>query len=201
MVNLQDIWIRCFADLGAELPHDAFADVTQRYREAHRAYHTTQHLDECFAYWTEMQASAEIGLALFYHDAIYDTHASGNEEKSAQLAMDALGGTLSSMMLERIVALILATKHDAEPQAGDATLLVDIDLAILGAAPQRFEEYERQVRVEYGWVPEADFRSGRARILQSFLDRPVLYGTKFFRDRLEAQARTNLQHSLAALEG
>jgi len=37
VVNLQDIWIRCFADLGAELPHDAFADVTQRYREAHRA--------------------------------------------------------------------------------------------------------------------------------------------------------------------
>jgi len=201
VVNLQDIWIRCFADLGAEPTHGAFADVTQRYREAHRAYHTVQHLDECFDYRTETRASAEIGLALFYHDAIYDTHASGNEEKSAQLAMDALGGALSSTMLERIAALILATKHDAEPQAGDATLLVDIDLAILGAAPQRFEEYERQVRVEYSWVPEADFRSGRARILRSFLDRPVLYGTAFFRDRLEAQARNNLRNSLAALEG
>jgi predicted metal-dependent HD superfamily phosphohydrolase len=200
-MDLQDIWIRCFADFGTEPPHGAFADVTQRYREAHRAYHTLQHLDECFAYWVETRASAEIGLALFYHDAIYDTHTSDNEEKSAQLAIATLEGALPRAALERIAALILTTKHDAQPQGDDETLLIDIDLAILGAPSKRFDEYERQVRIEYGWVAEADFRSGRARILRSFLDRPILYGTAFLHDKLEAQARSNLRRSLAALAG
>jgi predicted metal-dependent HD superfamily phosphohydrolase len=198
---LKKAWARCFADLGVESPGGAFADVVARYREPHRAYHTVQHLDECLSYWDEAHAPSEIGLALFYHDAIYDMHAHDNEERSARLAMEVLGGALPHAALDRIADLILATKHDAAPATDAAMLLVDIDLSILGAALGRFDEYERQVRAEYNWVPEADFRTGRARILRAFLERPVLYGTPFFHDRLEMRARQNLRRSLAALEG
>jgi predicted metal-dependent HD superfamily phosphohydrolase len=45
--------------------------------------------------------------------------------------------------------LILATRHDVSPPAGDAALLVDVDLAILGSPVERFDEYEHQVRQEY----------------------------------------------------
>ena len=198
-MDLQDTWTRCFAELGAAPPEGAFADVTARYGEPHRAYHTVQHLHECMGLWRDTQASAEIGLALFYHDAIYDTHAADNEERSAQLAVDVLSSALPQANIAQIGALILATKHAAAPETDDAKLLVDIDLAILGAEPARFDEYERQVRVEYGWVSDDAFREGRARILRHFLERPVLYSTADLRRRLERRARNNLWRSLAAL--
>jgi predicted metal-dependent HD superfamily phosphohydrolase len=45
------------------------------------------------------------------------------------------------------------------------------------------------------------FRSTRAKILKEFLGRPHLFCTPHFRERYEAQARRNLQHSLVTLEG
>jgi predicted metal-dependent HD superfamily phosphohydrolase len=43
--------------------------------------------------------------------------------------------------------------------------------------------------------------SERAKILKSFLARPQIYSTQFFRDKYEAQARFNLVRSIAQLEG
>jgi predicted metal-dependent HD superfamily phosphohydrolase len=60
--------------------------------------------------------------------------------------------------VQRIVKLVLASRHDAPPHGRDAALLVDIDLAILGSPPERFERYERGVRLEYGHVPEKAYR-------------------------------------------
>jgi predicted metal-dependent HD superfamily phosphohydrolase len=93
------------------------------------------------------------------------------------------------------------SRHAAEPAGIDAQVLVDADLSILGTQPARFQEYEAQVRKEYGWVPDAMFRSNRAKILKALLDRFHLYCTAPFRERYEAQARRNLQHSLGHLEG
>ena len=47
-------------------------------------------------------------------------------------------------------------------------------------------------------MPEDLWRTGRARVLQHFLDAPVIYPDPDFRSRLEAPARANLQRELAA---
>jgi predicted metal-dependent HD superfamily phosphohydrolase len=78
-------------------------------------------------------------------------------------------------------------------------VLVDVDLSILGATQSRFDEYERQVREEYGWVPEPIYRRKRREILESFLGRPAIYNTARFIGRYEQQARANLARSLARL--
>ena len=91
--------------------------------------------------------------------------------------------------------------HDALPDANDSRLLVDIDLAILGASVERFDEYERQVRQEYSWVPDPLFRGKRREILEAFLARPHLFNTDYFRSKLEAQARANLAPSVTSLRG
>jgi predicted metal-dependent HD superfamily phosphohydrolase len=96
--------------------------------------------------------------------------------------------------------LILATRHDGSPPAGDAALLVDVDLAILGSPAERFDEYEQQVRQEYSWVPGFVFKRKRAEILEGFLRRPALYHTEHFRSRYEAVARANLTRSIRQLE-
>jgi predicted metal-dependent HD superfamily phosphohydrolase len=93
----------------------------------------------------------------------------------------------------------MATKHDAMPDSTDSRLLVDIDLAILGAPVERFDEYERQVRQEYSWVPDALFRRKRREILEAFLARPRIFSTDYFQLKYEAQARTNLERSITAL--
>lgn len=203
---LEQAWSRCFADLEvSEPPRCALDELRQRYSEPHRAYHTLQHLEECFGWFAQMRplahAKGEVALALLYHDAIYDTHAQDNEQRSADLAISVLSEytTADQAMHDRVESLILVTRHAALPQSQDEQLLVDIDLAILGATPERFDEYERQVRHEYAWVDDVAFRAGRSKILQQFLARKTIYTTPTFKAQLETTARNNLKRSLATL--
>ena len=57
----------------------------------------------------------------------------------------------------------MATRHAALPAGGDEQLLVDIDLAILGASAARFAEYERQIRAEYAFVRRSGLRGAAPR--------------------------------------
>ena len=143
-----------------------------------------------------------MALALWFHDAVYDPQARGsvNERRSADWARSAAwaAGT-SDETADALHALVMATCHDAEPIGSDAQLLVDIDLAILGADTTRFDEYERQVRAEYAHVPDDAFRDGRRRILQQFLARPVIFRTPAAQHALERRARANLARSIAGL--
>jgi predicted metal-dependent HD superfamily phosphohydrolase len=173
-----------------------------RYAEPHRRYHTLQHLEECLRLFAEVQHiaahPAEIEIALWFHDAIYDVRSSRNEALSAAWARDALrDGGVGPQAAERVHDLVLATRHAAAASTGDEQVLVDIDLAILGASPERFAEYEQQIRAEYSHVPDVLFRHKRREILQSFLGRERIYGTEFVRERYEQQARLNLAQAIA----
>lgn len=202
---LRGRWHRTWSDLALPAPPPGVLDdLLARYSETSRAYHTAQHLEECFEQFDRAIHLAthpgEVQVALWFHDAIYDTRSPRNEERSADLASGILEATGASPRVRRRVReLVLATRHDVEPQSPDARLTVDVDLSILGAAPARFDEYEGQVRREYSWVPDPAFREARAGILRELLARPSLYATEFFRERLESQARSNLARSLDRL--
>jgi predicted metal-dependent HD superfamily phosphohydrolase len=179
-------------------------ELVTAYGEPHRAYHTLVHVEDCLARMDEVRGRLrepdEVALALWFHDALYDPRRSDNEARSADWAEQALRKAQSGENTVRAIRdLILATRHDAIPGPGDMAFLVAIDLTILGADPRRFDEYEGQVRREYAWVDEPLFRAARAEILRRFLDRPHVYCTDIFRDRLEARARENLRRSLARL--
>ena len=198
-------WQNTWRELGAgEGGATAYADLMARYAEPHRAYHNARHLAECFARLDEARGLAtcpvEVSAALWFHDAVYAVRAHDNEERSAALAREVLRAAgVDAGVVDRISSLILATRHDATPTEPDARLLTDIDLAILGAAPARFDEYEAQIRAEYAWVPEPVFREKRREILATFLARERLFATAFFHDTLESRARANLRRSIEAL--
>ena len=183
-----------------------FNQLVRAYGEPQRHYHTLQHLRECLAHWDAASALArrpeEVELALWFHDAVYDPRRKDNEERSAQWAREAVAAAGCPPALgERIAQLVLATaSHQAAADDPDAQLLLDIDLAILGASPQRFDESSRQVRAEYAHVADADFRAGRSRVLAGFLARDRIYVTAPFHDALEQRARDNIGRSLAALQ-
>ena len=141
--------------LGTErADRSVFEQLLARYAEPWRAYHTLQHVHACLHHMDGAhhlsQRPAEIELALWFHDAIYDTHRSDNEELSARWAHNhTLEQGLSADTAVRVRDLILVTKHDVLPGDTEAALMVDIDLAILGQPAPQFDLYETQIRQEY----------------------------------------------------
>ena len=203
MTDLEQ-WSETWSLLGAAPPEELFQQLVARYSEPHRAYHTLQHMRECFSALAPAshlaKSLSEVQLALWFHDAIYDTRAHDNEEQSANWAEQSLiTEGVESKVAMAVRKLVLATKHDAIPQGEDAKLVVDVDLAILGAAEPRFAEYEKQIRQEYDWVAEDVFRQRRADILASLLNRSSIFSTAWFALRLEKPARKNLLRSLKDL--
>ena len=92
----------------------------------------------------------------------------------------------------------MVTEHNAPTQSRDESLLVDIDLAILGAEPAVYDQFERDIRSEYQLVPQFIYRKKRAELLQGFLERPQLFHNAPFLDR-EQQSRANLSRAIADL--
>lgn len=200
-----EAWRRLWGELGApEVPGGLFNQLVAAYSERHRHYHTLQHLRECLAHFDAAASlarhPAEVELALWFHDAVYDPRRQDNEERSADWAARSVQAAgCDEAIARRVQAMVLATREHAATADPDTALLLDIDLAILGASAARFAEYERQVRAEYAHVDDESFRRGRASVLAGFAARPRLYLTDVFHDALEARARENLRLTLQTL--
>ncbi len=206
MAALQSNWERLWGSLDAAGDgQPVHADLIRRWSEPQRAYHNLEHLAHCLA---ELSDAADlvanrdgVEFALWFHDAVYDPKAADNEERSAELAAQVAGQAgLSAAFASRVCELILATKRHEPAADGDAAVLLDVDLSILGQTAERFDRYETEIRQEYAWVPEEVFRVKRAEILATFLTRPSIYQTETFRFRYEAVARENLQRSIRRLQ-
>lgn len=202
-------WLCTWEALGATRTNELeqlYHSLILRYQEPHRRYHTDQHLFDCLERVAEFQSIAEhfaeVELALWFHDAIYDKKGSKNEIQSANWARDSmLAAGLSLASADRVHALIMCTRHNAQANGIDAEIVTDVDLGILGAPPENFALYERQIREEYSWVPALLFRHKRKAILEEFLRRPRIYSTELYYQRFDAQARSNLSHALVQLRG
>jgi predicted metal-dependent HD superfamily phosphohydrolase len=185
-------------------PHEPLAEIERRYAEPGRHYHTLAHLDACLDVLELVRGLCarpdEAELALWLHDLIWTPLGEDNEELSATWAQECCrrAGLLEETGA-RVRSLILATRHDGTPLSGDAAVVADVDLAILGASREVFGRYESAIRAEYAVVPETEYRAGRVRVLQSFLERPAIYATPEMREALERRARENLSLALARL--
>ena len=199
--DLIQSWQRAWRNLNLPAPAGLFERLLAAYNEPHRHYHTQQHLVECLEHFDAALALAtepgEVEIALWFHDAIYILRGADNELRSADWAMQELAASGATTQVQaRVHNLIMTTRHNAIPSDADQQLLVDIDLAILGAAPARFNEYDCQVRAEYSWVPGLLYRIKRKAVLKHFLTRDHLYNTSHFRNRYEQQAKANLQTAI-----
>lgn len=183
-----------------------FTQLLNAYLQPHRVYHTVSHLEACLQQLDlaqkEAERPAEVEVALWFHDAVYIPKAVDNEAQSSLWATQSMQQPgVSPVAIGRIATMITATKHDHAPETRDCELLLDIDLSILGQTPEQFATYEHCIRSEYSWLPEQQYRTGRVNILKSLLQRSTIYYTPFFQERLETQARHNLEQSIAKLCG
>ncbi|MDY6940801.1 MAG: N-methyl-D-aspartate receptor NMDAR2C subunit [Cyanobacteriota bacterium] len=207
-VNLQR-WNRLCMALNISPDRHEFTALVSAYSQPERHYHTLQHLDECLEKLDWAIAESRdlnsdcfnlIEVALWYHDAIYQPRAKNNEQKSAEWATRFLSESgLNPNDVQLIQSLILATEHRLTPVEMMHQLMVDIDLSILGAEVDRFQEYDRQIRQEYAWVPRSSYREKRKEVLSFFLSKPRIYATDLFYRKFEKRARKNLKRAIENL--
>lgn len=191
-----------------------YADnLLARWAEPQRRYHTTDHLiavldrvDELAVHVADRDAGVPVDwdavrLAAWFHDAVYRPERSENEERSAALAERALPelgiGDACTAEVARLVRL--TASHDPAPDDHNGAALCDADLAVLAGSPEQYAAYAAAVREEYVFVPDRDFRAGRAGVLRQLLDMENLFRTSYGKAQWERVARRNLTTELELL--
>lgn len=196
-------WTRLWDALGAKAPAGSFDELVSLYSEPHRCYHNQTHIVAALNHLDDLRGLAErpelVELALWLHDAVYDTHATDNEARSADIAERYLLESGLGHLADEVRKMIMATAHTVPTVADDAGLVVDIDLSVLALDPAGYAEYIRAVRQEYIWVPDADFRVGRSKVLKSLLTMPSLYSHPTTIAAWEAKAHANMNQELTDL--
>jgi predicted metal-dependent HD superfamily phosphohydrolase len=187
------------------------AELERRYREPHRRYHTNDHIRSVLVDADDLaeQVSlpgpdrAILTLAVCAHDVVYQGHPGEDERASAawaRLRLEECG--LPSSYGERVAAAVLATvTHSHQEHDVVVELLLDADLAILGAPADAYDRYVADVRVEYSSLDDTTWRRGRAQVLEGLAEREPLFFTSVGRARWEAAARANVERELRSLKG
>lgn len=197
---LEKSWFELHRHYHFSEPQKIFNKLIAAYSEKQRAYHTLQHLYECLVILdsirSDLKDAYSVELALWYHDAVYDPQAKDNELKSAELFEKYMAQDLSVEIVEKIKRWIIATQKHESTNELDLQFLLDIDLAILAASPERFEEYEQQIQQEYAWVDPDIYLIKRKQVLAHFYQAEPLYQTEYFQQNFEQKAKQNLNRIL-----
>jgi predicted metal-dependent HD superfamily phosphohydrolase len=188
---------------------NALDSLLARHREPHRRYHGLRHVVWVVRHVHELAGELPVGdvaavvAAACFHDAIYDPQRPDNEKASAALASRELGALgWTEVRCKAVATMICATAgHATDPGAAtdDTAVLLDADLAVLGADAAGYQAYVTGVRAEYAHVDDEAWRSGRSAFLDRVLGRDAIYATSPGRRRWEARARANVAAELASL--
>lgn len=197
-----DLWEWCGG-------HDGAAEralLEQAYGDPARTYHNWTHIDAMLDLLDGVRNAGEfadvelpeVELAIFFHDVVYDPKASDNEQRSADILRDMSAG-IDVGLIANVCSMILATEKHRPSTDASTKLLLDLDLAVLGAAPAEYDAYVTGVRQEYSFLPDEKWNAGRKKVLERFLERPVVYQTSHFRHLLEQNARQNILREISSI--
>lgn len=180
--------------------------VLRRHRERHRRYHTVEHVVAVVRHvvaLADVEPVDDLGAVLaaaWYHDAVYEPRSSANERASARLARRDLASMgWQSDRADHVATMIEGTQHHWNPPNVDSAVLYDADLSILAVTSAEYAAYVHAVRSEYSHVAETAWRSGRATVLEEFLEHSRIYATDSGYQQWEANARKNLTAEIESL--
>lgn len=170
-------------------------DLTRRYCEPHRHYHSLPHIAGMLHAGRALQLDDAQTFAIWFHDAIYDATSKTNEEDSASLALSQLTAAgWPRQEIDRVCRIVLDTKRH-EPTTPDSAPVLDLDLMSLAAPWAEFTHNTELIRREYAHVADADFAAGRRNFFTAMLQRERLFYTPFG-EPLEPLARANLLRAM-----
>jgi len=190
--------------LSPELEERLWSEIKQQHSAASRHYHSLNHLqdlhEQLLAVKPIIQRWDIILFTLFYHDIVYHSTKSNNEEKSAEVAqkrMKEMG--VAHEDIQTCYHQILATKSHQISDNPDTNLFTDADLSILGRDWGVYDAYCQNVRKEYSIYPKIIYKQGRKKVVKHFLGMERIYKTEFFYNQYEGQARDNLKREMELL--
>ena len=139
-------------------------------------------------------------FTLYYHDIVYNSLKSDNEEKSAEFAEKRMKQiSVSHETIELCQRQILATNSHMKSTDSDTNYFTDADLSVLGQTWKTYSLYYKNVRKEYSIYPDLIYNPGRKKVLNHFLKMDRIFKTGFFHNKFEIQAKQNLQKEIELL--
>jgi predicted metal-dependent HD superfamily phosphohydrolase len=172
-------------------------DLTHRYLEPHRHYHSLEHIAAMLHAGRAAPLDDVQTMAVWFHDAVYDPRSKTNEADSAALAgRELLAAGWPGDDVARVQAIVLDTQRHV-PTAPGADVVLDLDLMSLALPWPDFARNTERIRAEYAHVPDAEFAAGRRAFFTTMLQRPRLFHSPFGA-QWEAPARANLARAAAS---
>ncbi len=182
---------------------DIAASLSRLYSERARHYHTMDHIDFCLSVFDQVSSLTSnpdaVELAIWFHDAIYNFPIQDNERLSAEFFMQASQDSLSTALREKVYKMVMATVHDVVPTDPDEQMMVDIDLSSFGRPWEQFARDGENVRRELAYLSDADFYPRQINFMTGLVSRDNFYNLAWFREKYEAQARSNVSRYLQIL--
>lgn len=146
-----------------------WTEVEGKHSSKKRHYHTLQHLESLLTQLTEIKHEIQnwnaILFTLYYHDIVYNSLKSDNEEKSAELAekrMKQISVSIDTIELSK--SQILATKSHLKAIDNDTNYFTDADLSVLGQNWETYSMYYKNVRKEFSIYPDFVYNPGRKKV-------------------------------------
>lgn len=215
MASLEDSWKEATEGLDAAVCDSWFTRLQEVYSEEKRTYHNLDSLREKLNHYYEIKSNLKnpraVLLAIFFQNFEYDPKAlvfseDKNLEHFNAFADEAEVPSDAELREETCALLKVAATHSTEAHkvggafgSEDAHYFLDLDMAVLGSSPESYAEYREQIRGEYSFLSEPMYTALRLKVLQNFLQIPNIFATVEFRDKLEEQARQNIQAEVEML--
>lgn len=203
--SLKPQWDSFCQRLNINDAQESFKVLVDHYSEPHRAYHTLNHLQNCFNEFNEVKHLLNnpdsVELAIWFHDVIYDIDKKDNEEKSAEFAkVFCQKNKLSEDFAKKVEDHILATGDHTLSSNSDTNYLIDIDMSILGYPINAIYQYEEQIYKEYSTVyNRKEYLIGRLGFLTKLKGYDI-YKTNYFRNKYGQSCQDNIPKTIENLQ-
>lgn len=180
-------------------------------------YHDFNHVQQLFKFYRETfledfcshdeSGHVAISYAIMFHDCVYNTKRTDNEQKSATMLLDYMRLSHNAVYWNNIESvmeayeLILLTKtHKMSDYKGEyeylAKMMIDCDLSPLACSSEQFKINRKNIRKEYSHVPEISFIAGTKAFYEGMINRDRIFQTKVAYSKCEEQARKNIEQGL-----
>jgi predicted metal-dependent HD superfamily phosphohydrolase len=192
-------------DADQEEVEGLFSQLIELYSARGRAYHNLSHIrslvDLSDSFRQRIENHQALSFAIWFHDAIYNTRKTDNEELSAKFAVKSLGRfKIPIDTLALSCEMIFSTReHLKNGFSEDINFFLDLDLAILGSEEPVYRSYTNAIREEYRWAPDPLYNEGRKKVLERFLQRESIYLTSELAQMFEEKARRNIAREIESL--
>jgi len=197
------LWRVCLATGASDDAESIWSALDKRYSEPHRFYHDTHHIAYCLEQLDlaigEVNNPAQLEMAIWFHDVVYDLGSQDNEARSTGFFRVAADGKMPRAFVDAVVDLIMATRHNAVPSDLDQQFICDIDLASFGCPWTCYMRDSAAVKAEFQGADE-EYRRGKKAFLNALLERPRIFMTDFFNALYEQRARDNIHRLLELIE-